>query len=452
MSHHVSALTRGGPRTGYWTELIDDICAGTWINPLTGKQIRSSFDCRIFIEESLDSMEAELVLDLGLRPPFAVVSDTEIHTSPAARLIQNLLKEEDGTQIILDCPHADMSTIRKLTSQLADYNSAIAVGSGTINDLVKFSTHQLRRPYCVFATAGSMNGYTSSTASITLDSGLKVSLPAHLPAGFFVDLQICAAAPARLNAAGFGDSLCRSVAQIDWWMSHRLLGTEYRHEPYLIEIPDELQLVQRAAGIPRGDIDAIGTLFRVLTLCGLGITFTGVSNHGSMGEHQISHYIDCFAGERHPGSLHGEQVGVATLTMARIQQHLLAGEKPPKIKPVVIDFDDMARRMGPDIAAQCREQRQKKAIDPVRAEQLNAKLEQIWPELRAECREFAIPVDEMRNWLETAGGKTTAKALGIHVDLYREAVMHAHEMRDRFSFADLAGASEILDALAAAEE
>ncbi|MCY4326344.1 MAG: hypothetical protein OXC53_01960, partial [Rhodobacteraceae bacterium] len=89
MSHHVSALARSGPRTGDWTQLIDDICAGTWINPLTGKQIRSSFDCRIVIEESLDCMEAGLVLDLGLRPPFAVVSDTEIHASPAARLIQN---------------------------------------------------------------------------------------------------------------------------------------------------------------------------------------------------------------------------------------------------------------------------------------------------------------------------------------------------------------------------
>ena len=86
-------------------------------------------------------------------------------------------------------------------------------------------------------------------------------------------------------------------------MSHRLLGSAYYHEPYIIEIPDEVFLMERAAGIAQGDIEAVGYLFRVLTLCGLGISFTGISNHGSMGEHQISHYIDCFAGDRHPGTL-----------------------------------------------------------------------------------------------------------------------------------------------------
>ena len=51
----------------------------------------------------------------------------------------------------------------------------------------------------------------------------------------------------------------------------------------------------------------------VLTLCGLGVCFTGVSHHGSMGEHQVSHWIDMFAGKGHPGTTHGQQVGVASL-------------------------------------------------------------------------------------------------------------------------------------------
>ncbi|TIX40292.1 MAG: sn-glycerol-1-phosphate dehydrogenase, partial [Mesorhizobium sp.] len=179
--------------------------------------------------------------------------------------------------------------------------------SGTINDLCKFVTGRNERRYCVFGTAGSMNGYTSTTASITLESGLKVSLPSHAPSGFFVDLGVSAAAPTYLSAAGFGDCLCRSVAQIDWWMSHRLLGTAYHQVPFLIQEKDEAALNERAAKLAEHDIEANGYLYRVLTLCGLGISFTGVSNHGSMGEHQISHYIDCFAGERHPGTLHGTQ-------------------------------------------------------------------------------------------------------------------------------------------------
>ena len=70
---------------------------------------------------------------------------------------------------------------------------------GALPWLVAFTyalvTGRTGRRYCVFGTAGSMNGYTSTTASITLESGLKVSLPSHGPAGFFVDLGVSAAAP-----------------------------------------------------------------------------------------------------------------------------------------------------------------------------------------------------------------------------------------------------------------
>ena len=302
-----------------WTALIDDIRKGRWISPLNGKKYPPAPYEQIIMAESLRGKEADLVKSLGFQPPFAIVSDSNTHKALGERVGRALSTLGPVTEIILDNPHADMAAVRDLQKKLAGFASVVAVGSGTVNDLTKFVTFQDGQRYCVFATAGSMNGYTSLTASITLDSGLKISLPAQAPAGFFVDLEVCAAAPAYLNAAGFGDCLCRSVAQVDWWMSHRLLGSAYYHEPYVIEIPDEILLMERAAGIAQGDMEAVGYLFRVLTLCGLGISFTGISNHGSMGEHQISHYIDCFAGSRHPGTLHGEQVGVATLTMARIQ-------------------------------------------------------------------------------------------------------------------------------------
>ena len=262
-----------------WTTLIDEICDGSWINPLNGKRFPAVPYDSIVMKESLAGEEAGLVQALGFAPPFIVVSDENTHKAMGARVAKALSALGTVTEIILDHPHADIETAHQLQKKIAGFASVIAVGSGTINDLTKYATFLDNRRYCVFATAGSMNGYTSSTASITLDSGLKVSLPAQATAGFFVDLEVCAAAPSYLNAAGFGDCLCRSVAQIDWWMSHRLLDTSYHHEPYLIEIPDEIELMKRAAGIKNGDIDAIGYLFRVLTLCGLGITFTNMSNH-----------------------------------------------------------------------------------------------------------------------------------------------------------------------------
>ncbi|SEA54773.1 iron-containing alcohol dehydrogenase [Rubrimonas cliftonensis] len=445
------AIGGDGPPPGGWTALIDDLLAGRWVSPLTGATAPPAPYERIVIAGSLEGEEAALIDALGLRSPFAVVADRATWEAMGARVAAALARLGPVEPVLLDHPHADLAAARKLAERLKGAEGVVAVGSGTINDLAKYVTAQDGRRYAVFGTAASMNGYTSTTASMTLDSGLKVSLPAHAPAGFFVDLGVSAAAPRRLAAAGFGDCLCRSVAQVDWWMAHRLLGAAYHHEPYLIEMPDEAALNARAAGVGAGDPVAIGYLYRVLTLCGLGISFTGVSHHGSMGEHQISHYIDCFARERHPGTLHGQQVGVASLTMARIQQAMLASETPPKLKPTHIDAADMARRMGPAISGQCLEEYRAKALDADGAAKLNARLEAIWPELREECGAMTIPVAEMTRLLAAAGGATTARELGVPRDFWREAVRHAHEMRNRFSFADLACDAGLLDEMAAAE-
>ena len=38
-----------------------------------------------------------------------------------------------------------------------------------------------------------------------------------------------------------------------------------------------------------------------------------------MAEHGVSHYIDMFFKDKHPGTSHGEQVGIATLSISKIQ-------------------------------------------------------------------------------------------------------------------------------------
>ncbi|MEM9710055.1 MAG: iron-containing alcohol dehydrogenase [Pseudomonadota bacterium] len=436
--------------TGKWTSLIDEIVADEWFNPELNRVMSVDYE-RVVFEASLDGAEADLVDSLNLGKTFAVVADEATYDALGRRVAKNIATLGKVETVVLDHPHADLHTVEDLKAKIAPFEAVVAVGSGTINDLCKYATHQQGRGYCVFGTAASMNGYTSSTASMNLASGLKVSLPAQAPKGFFVDLGVSAAAPPYLAAAGFADCMARSVAQIDWWMSHRMLGTDYWSSPYLIQEEDERILNTRAGRLPEGDIEAIASLYRVLTLCGLGIAITGVSNHGSMGEHQISHYIDCFAGDRHPGTLHGQQVGVASLTMARLQQQFLASDTPPRVSATRIDETDMARRMGPDIAGECAAEWQKKAFTAEFAEAFNARMEAIWPELRAELQAFTIPVADMQAMLKAASGPTTSAELGLDQSFYREAVRHNHEMRNRFSFVDIAADAGVLDTFAAEE-
>ncbi len=438
------------PENG-WTALIDDIVAGRWIDPETGRPAAVPYDSIVF-RENLDGAEADLVRALNLGSSFTVVADQCTYDALGSRIAARLRALGPVETVILKHPHADMKTASELAPRIARAEAVVAVGSGTINDLCKYVTGLDRRRYCVFGTAGSMNGYTSTTASMTLETGLKVSLPSHAPSGFFVDLAVSAAAPKHLAAAGFADCLVRSVAQVDWWMSHRLLGTPYFKTPYVLQEADEIELNRRASGLPTGDVAATGYLYRVLTLCGLGVSFTGMSNHGSMGEHQISHYIDCFARERHPGTLHGQQVGVACLTMARLQQELLASDRPPVIKPTRIDEAGMKRRMGTEIAPQCLAELRAKAFTDAGAAAFNDRMAQLWPALKAELAAFIIPVEEMTRLLVAAGAPTSARELGLPVEFYREAVLHCREMRNRFSFLDIAADAGTLEDFVSGEQ
>ncbi len=434
-----------------WTSLIDDMVAGRWTNPETGQPGTVPYKM-VVIEERLDGAEAALVAKLGFSGRLAVVSDQNTYDVMGARIEAALKKIASVDSVVLDHPHADEENVALLQDRVRHADAVVAVGSGTINDLCKYVTSLDGRPYCVFGTAPSMNGYTSTTASITQASGLKVSKPAQAPKGVFIDLAVNAAAPTYLIASGFGDCLVRSVAQVDCWLSKTVMGTSYSELPFQIEMTDEAELMKRAAGLAKGDIEAVGYLHRVLTLCGFGVSFTGTTNHGSMGEHQISHYIDCFAGERHPGTLHGQQVGVASLTMARLQARLLASDKPPVVSATRIDEADMRRRFGEAAATICRAEMAHKALDAAGADKLNAKLEAIWPELRAELTEFTVPVQVMHDALVSARGPTTAAELGLDVEFYREAVCHAREIRKRYSALDLAADAGLLEQFAAREK
>ncbi|MEZ5862540.1 MAG: iron-containing alcohol dehydrogenase [Geminicoccaceae bacterium] len=179
----------------------------------------------------------------------------------------------------------------------------------------------------------------------------------------------------------------------------------------------------------------MATLVHVLTLGGLGVVVTGTSHSGSMGEHGISHYIDMFA-RPHPGSLHGAQVGVATLTMARLQELLLADEAPPVLRPSLIDDAALAGRYGAQAAA-CRKALEAKALTGERLAAANRG----WPilgRLAPEARRARHPGRPARGGAGAIDAARTGADLGLAPAAYRTAVAHAHEIRDRFGFLDLA--------------
>ena len=428
-----------------WNELISDVVAGKWKAPETGKAATVPFEV-IRIEEDLDGGEADLVAPLKLGKRIAVVSDVNTHEAMGRRVAKHLKGLGTIDELVLPGnTHCDEPTIAMVQEKTRHADALVAVGSGALSDTCKYATFKDGRKYATFGTAASMNGYAASTASVTLANGYKTSLPAHAPRGIFLDLKVSAAAPHWLSAAGLGDSLCRPTAQVEWWASHRLFGTFYSSVPYTLIGGDEPAMIASAAGLKSHDIAANGHLHRVLTLCGLGVCFTGVSHHGSMGEHQVSHWIDMFAGAKHPGSTHGQQVGVASLAIARLHHELLALDTPPLIKATHIEESEFVTRYGEAIGRMCYTEANKKSFDRAGAEAFNRKLAAMWPQLREELRPMLMDPAKMKAAIQAAGGPTTATELGLDRKTWRDAMKFARDVRNRWSFLDLMDDAGLLD-------
>src|SRR5690349_1847927 len=147
-------------KMGRWTALIDDMVAGRWINPETGKPGTVPYES-VVIAESLEGREAELVTSIGIKGKIAVVCDENTRDVMGLRIAKALQAAHNSgisgvETIVLDHPHADEQHLAELREKTRHVDALVAVGSGTINDLCKYVTAQDGRGYCVFGTAPSM--------------------------------------------------------------------------------------------------------------------------------------------------------------------------------------------------------------------------------------------------------------------------------------------------------
>ena len=430
-----------------WNSLLREVVKGEWRDPATGKAVLVPFET-VRIEESLEGGAADLVAPLKLGRKLAVVSDSNTVEAMGRRVAKELRGWTDVDEIVFPGDtHCDEPTIAMMQEKTRHCDACVVVGSGSLSDTVKFASFNDGRPYASFATAASMNGYGAGTASVTLANGYKTSLPAQAPRGVFIDLSVSAAAPTWLSAGGLGDSLCRPVAQVEWWASHRLFDTYYSKTPFDLfnEENDEALMCQTAPNISKHSIESNGYLYRVMMIASFGNNLIGSSHSGSMGEHQVSHWIDMFAGAAHPGTTHGQQVGVASIALARLHRHLFSLPKPPHVKPTKITETDFANRYGADIGAMMFGEAKKKALDKKGAAAFNRKLDEIWPELSAQCLAMMMAPEEISRLLAAAGGPTSATELGLSRDVWRMAMKHARDVRNRWSFLDLADDAGLLD-------
>lgn len=422
---------------------LDALLQGTLADPDGGPALGVPTRA-VEIAESLDGREADLVERLELGGRLALVSDANTHAVLGSRVVDALAGRVEVTEIRLPGrPHADDASVAAIRRASSDCDALIAVGAGTINDLCKYAAALDGKNYAVFATAPSMNGYTSVNAAITV-AGHKKSLPAVAASGVFLDLEVLSKAPKRMIRSGLGDSLCRPTAQADWLLAHLLLDLPYREAPFALLAEDEAELFANSETLLRGDIDAMRALARTLVLSGFGMTLCGGSYPASQGEHLIGHYIEMMAPSDWPEAFHGEQIAVTTLTMARLQERLLDGPAP-RLRVTTLSEAEVVSHFGAELGAACWAAFTPKRLDATGAEALNARLAENWDSFRAKLRTVLRPASELEDVLARARAPRRPEDLHWPPDFYREAVGHAREIRDRYTFLDLAADSGMFD-------
>lgn len=414
------------------------LLAGTYPDPEEPGQLLRAESRSVVIEDSLAGSEAELVRALGIGRNVAVISDINTHAALGQRVERALAGSFTVQSLVLDPPpHADTETVARLLAALDPSTDAlITVGSGTLNDLSKLVAFERGCPQLVFATAPSMNGYTSVSASVTSE-GVKRSVRTRTPAGVFFDLGVVAAAPLRLIRSGLGDSACRSTAQADWLISHLLLDRPYREAPFALLAADERALFAQPEALVAGDLTAMRHLVRTLVLSGFGMTICNGSFPASQGEHLLSHYADMKQPADVPVTYHGEQIGVCTLAMARLQDRMLAGDAPV-LEPTRVARDDLVRHYGPITGDACWRELEQKHFDRATTDALNARIAARWDEIRTRIRAVTVSATELASALAAAGAPVDPHELGWSASLFDDAIVHAREIRNRYTFLDLA--------------
>ena len=91
-----------------------------------------------------------------------------------------------------------------------------------------------------------------------------------------------------------------------------------------------------------------------------------------------------------------------------------------------------------DPAEACWRELSGKHFEGARTDELNARLASRWDDLRSQIRRVTIGAARQREVLEAAGAPISPAELGWPETLLEDAIAHARELRNRYTFLDLA--------------
>lgn len=316
----------------------------------------------------------------------------------------------------------------------------LAVGSGTITDITRFVSHRSHDPFISIPTAPSVDGFTSTVAPMVVGN-YKSPVPAQPPLAVFANIPTLCAAPRKLIAAGLGDLLGKYTSLADW-----KIGSLVYDEPYDDTIARQMRLsvdetIEVVDQIASGSDKGIARLTDGLVGSGFGMLAFGDSRPASGSEHHIGHFWEMkLIIERRPASLHGAEVGVATILSASRYASLrkmsfeeaknaLKSRELPSLDEMRLDIEAGYSVVAPIIL---RVQAPLFTMTREEFEKLKMRILTNWDAIQSIAQSVPEP-EEISGWIEKVGGPVSPSQLNL--DMYETwlGLAHAHYLRDRFT-------------------
>jgi glycerol-1-phosphate dehydrogenase [NAD(P)+] len=418
---------------------------------------------KIVVDSSILPQVAELSLPYLGAPeaPIALVYDANTYRVAGAavregfgarfRKVVSIELTDDPKKGHVVC---DDKTIDDLQAAISDASVAgvIGIGSGSISDLVKMSTHRLSIPCVTVPTAPSNNGYTSAIAAI-LSKGIKTTQPCEPVAAVFCDTEVMRMAPYRMIASGIGDLYSKPVSNADWRLSAHLTGSFYSAMVMEIVNAGSSLLEGVAPDLPSRSAEAVAALSGSIMLSGLGMQAAGSSGPASGGEHLVSHYLDMTSASSGEGQdFHGCQVAVGTVVTAALYGRLRA-QRPDSIDidgavrhlPAWEDYKKVLQARFGELTPAVLEHAGK--AYPTR-DVVRERLEQLvrdWDEIMSVVGETLRPAEELAAELDSADCPIRFNQIGVSRARAESAVLWCKDIRNRYTILHLLWEVGVLD-------
>lgn len=351
--------------------------------------------------------------------------------------------------------HAEWHFIEMLDERLSATDAiAVAVGSGTINDLCKLSSYHQNRPYMCVATAASVDGYSSFGASITYKS-MKQTFTCPAPRAILADVGVMAKAPAEMTAAGYADLAAKIPAGAEWIIAD-FVGSEPIHpEAWHISQDNLKASLSDPEGVAALKPEAIAPFVEGLMLSGFAMQAARSSRPASCTDHLFSHLWN-MRDHKHNGVTpsHGFQVSVGTLMMCAMFDQMyktdfttLDVEACVKAWPTADEVRAAAEQLfaGEAFAELGVTEVMAKYGD---ADEVRRQLQLVkegWPELRAKLQDQCYTFAEMHRMLTIVGAPTKPEDVGISKQQMLADVPYVRHIRRRYNMMDLGLRAGLLD-------